>query len=67
MFLTTLTCCFSAEPELENEYQRLFNSLFKNADGYMEIIRLLSSHRDGYTRAKIVHELKISDKGHLSN
>ena len=56
---------FSAEPELENEYQRLFNSLFKNAEGYMEIIRLLSSHRDGYTRAEIAHELKISDNGHL--
>ena len=58
---------FSAEPELENEYQRLFNSLFKNADGYMEIIRLLSLHRDGYTRAEIAHELKIPDNGHLSN
>lgn len=56
---------FSAEPELENEYQRLFNSLFKNAEGYMEIIRLLSSHRDGYTRAEIARELKIADNGHL--
>ena len=52
------TLFFSAEPELENEYQRLFNSLFKNAESYMEIVRLLSTHRDGYTRTEIANELK---------
>ena len=57
---------FSAEAELENEFQRLFNSLFKNADAYMEIIRLLSTHRNGYTRIEIANELKIPDNGHLS-
>ena len=57
---------FSSEPELENEYQRLFRSLFKNADEYMEIIRLLSRHRDGYTRSEIAKELKIHDNGRLS-
>ena len=60
------TLFFSSEPELENEYQRLFRSLFKNADEYMEIIRLLSTHRDGYTRAEIARELKIHDNGRLS-
>ncbi len=59
------TLFFSSEPELENEYQRLFKSLFKNADTYMEIIRLLSTRRDGYTRAEIAGELKIADNGHL--
>ena len=59
------TLFFSSEPELENEYQRLFNSLFKNADSYMEIIRLLSSRRDGFTRAEIANALKINDNGHL--
>lgn len=59
------TLFFSSEPELENEYQRLFHSLFKNADEYMEIIRLLSTHRDGYTRAEIAKELKIHDNGRL--
>ncbi|MCH5319813.1 MAG: ATP-binding protein [Paramuribaculum sp.] len=57
---------FSSEPELENEYDRLFHSLFKNADSYMEIIRYLSSHRDGYTRTEIANGLKIPDNGHLS-
>lgn len=56
---------FSSEPELENEYQRLFKSLFKNADVYMEVIRVLSTRRDGYTRSEIAKELKIADNGHL--
>lgn len=60
------TLFFSAEPEMENEYQRLFKSLFKSADTYMEIIRILSTRRDGYTRAEIAKELKITDNGHLS-
>lgn len=58
---------FSSNPELENEYVRLFRSLFRNADGYMEIVRLLSSHRDGFTRKEIAEKLKISNNGHLSN
>jgi hypothetical protein len=58
---------FSSTPELENEYQRLFNSLFKNAESYMEIIRLLASRRDGFTRAEITQELKIADNGHLTD
>lgn len=57
---------FSKNPELENEFPRLFNSLFKNAGDYMEIIRLLSSSRDGFTRFEIVEKLKIADNGHLS-
>ena len=57
---------FSAEPELEDEYRRLFKSLFKNADAYMEIIRVLSTRRDGYTRAEIAKALGIADNGHLS-
>ncbi len=61
------TLFFSAEPELENEYQRLFNSLFKNAESYMEIVRLLSTRRDGYTRTEIASELNIPDNGHLSD
>jgi AAA+ ATPase superfamily predicted ATPase len=56
---------FAESPELENEYQRLFMSLFKNADDYMSIIRLLSTHRDGFTRTEIAEKLKIQNNGHL--
>ena len=58
---------FSAEPELEDEYPRLFNSLFKNAESYMEIVRLLSTRREGFTRLEIADELKVSDNGHLGD
>lgn len=58
---------FSSEAELENEYRLLFGSLFKNSDAYMEIIRLLASRRDGFTRSEIATALSIPDNGHLSN
>lgn len=58
---------FSQNPELENEYNRLFRSLFKNADGYMEIIRLLSTRKDGFTRKEIAEGLNVSNNGHLSD
>jgi hypothetical protein len=48
---------FSSESELEGEFQRLFKSLFKSANTYMEIIRLLSTHRDGFTRKEISEKL----------
>lgn len=56
---------FSPESELENEFRLLFGSLFRNADAYMEIIRLLAGRRDGYTRAEIATTLGIPDNGHL--
>ncbi len=61
------TLFFSANPELEDEYNRLFRSLFKNADGYMEIVRLLSTRKDGFTRKEIAEGLKIPNNGHLSD
>jgi len=60
------TLFFSQESEFENEFGLLFASLFKNADSYMEIIRLLSNKRDGYTRSEIAAALQIPDNGHLS-
>lgn len=58
---------FSEEAELNGEYQRLFKSLFRSADTYMEIIRLLSSHRDGYTRKEISEKLGLQDNGKLGD
>ena len=40
------TLFFSAEPELENEYQRLFKSLFKSADGIVTICEMKYSKDD---------------------
>ena len=58
---------FSSEAELEGEFQRLFKSLFKSADTYMEIIRLLSTNRDGFTRKEISEKLDVSDNGALGD
>ena len=60
------TLFFSQESEFENEFGLLFGSLFKNADSYMEIIRLLANKRDGYTRSEIASVLQIPDNGHFS-
>lgn len=61
------TLFFSAHPEMEDEYNRLFRSLFKNADGYMDIIRLLSTRRNGFTRKEIAEGLRGANNGHLSD
>ena len=58
---------FSTEAELEGEFQRLFKSLFKSANTYMEIIRLLSTNRDGFTRKEIAEKLDVSDNGALGD
>ena len=58
---------FSAEAELEGEFGRLFKSLFKSADTYMEIIRLLSTRKEGFTRKEISVTLKVSDNGALGD
>ena len=58
---------FSAEAELEGEFGRLFKSLFKSADTYMEIIRLLSTRKEGFTRKEIAVTLKVSDNGALGD
>lgn len=58
---------FSANPKMEDEYNRLFRSLFKNAEGYMNIVRLLSTRTDGFTRQEIADGLKTANNGHLSS
>jgi len=56
---------FSEDAELKGEFRRLFSSLFKNADPYMDILRVLSTRKYGYTRKEIAEVLKIPDNGHL--
>lgn len=56
---------FAEDAELKGEYRRLFTSLFKNADVYMDILRVLSTRKYGFTRKEIAEALKIPDNGHL--
>ena len=57
---------FSKQGELRNEYKRLFASLFKHPDPYMNIVQTLAQHRYGLTRNEIASTMKISDGGKLS-
>ena len=61
------TLFFSGDGELSREYRRLFSSLFRNPDGYIDIINLLSDNKQGLTRRQIAEQLKIADNGFLGN
>lgn len=47
---------FSENAPLRFEFQQLYSSLFKNADHYIQIIRVLSDHRSGMTRKEILED-----------
>lgn len=44
---------FRRNAQLRDEFAELYPSLFRNADRYISIIRLLSKRREGYTLAEI--------------
>lgn len=44
---------FSTSARLTGEFQELFNVLFKDADSYIAIVRLLASRREGMTRQEL--------------
>lgn len=58
---------FSENAELKKEYRRLFSSLFKNPQPYLEIISLLAKHPEGMTREEISVGLKTSNNGRLGD
>ncbi len=57
---------FSADAELDTEYQRLFKSLFKNPQPYLQIVQLLTEHKRGLTRNEISEKIGKETGGHLS-
>ena len=44
---------FNTSARLSGEFHELFNVLFKDADRYVEIARLLAGHREGLTRQEL--------------
>lgn len=52
--------------ELEDEFEELFPALFNNSEKYVQIVRLLSSRREGYTRQEIEQAIHVSG-GTLTN
>lgn len=58
---------FSENAEMAREYRRLFSSLFRNPQPYLDIISLLVKHPEGMTREEIAKSLEIDNNGRLGN
>ena len=58
---------FSENAELKKEYRRLFSSLFRNPQPYIDIISLLSKHPKGLAREDISRMLSTSNNGKLGD
>lgn len=57
---------FSRDAELRKEFARLFKSLFKSPQGYVDLIQLLAANKKGLTRKEISDKLKKDSGGHLT-
>jgi hypothetical protein len=53
--------CFSKDGVLVGEFNKLFKSLFSNADRYEKIVSALSSKREGFTIAEIAKKNRYSN------
>ncbi len=51
--------CFSETGLLKNEFNRLYNALFDNADNHVAIIRALASKQKGLSRNEIIKIAKV--------
>lgn len=58
---------FTEHGELRREYRRLFSSLFRYPQPYLDIIGLLSKHAKGMTREEMASSLGISNNGKLGD
>ena len=60
------TLVFSSNGQLHYEYNRLFKSLFRNAEKHYAIINALAKRKGGLTRKEIIADTKIGDGKHLT-
>lgn len=58
--------CFERNGYLRKEFDRLFVSLFDNANNHIEIIRALANKKIGVTREEIIAKTKFSNGGMLT-
>ena len=58
---------FSQDTQMRREFRRLFNTLYKKPDKYIDIIKTLSKSRNGMTREELASALKCANNGHLGN
>jgi AAA+ ATPase superfamily predicted ATPase len=57
---------FEPNAKLRLEFDRLYSSLFTNAEDCKKIVRLLAQRQQGYTRKEIVEQAKLTDGGGLT-
>ncbi len=57
---------FAPTAKLALEFDRLYSSLFTNAEDCKKIVRLLAKKRQGFTRKEIQEATRLSDGGGLS-
>ena len=57
---------FNPKAKLGDEFERLFNSVFDNAEGCMKIIRVLGQRHAGWTRDEIASKTEINPNGDFS-
>ena len=58
--------CFTKGGELCDEFDKLFRSLFRNADNYLAVINALSMVGKGMTRSDIIARTGLENNGNLS-
>ena len=57
---------FTKNAKLQNEFDRLFDSIFINPDAVKRIVKLLFTRNAGFTRKEIIEKLGTSDDGRLT-
>lgn len=57
---------FAEDGELHDEFQSLYNSLYKNAVNHIKIVTALATKGKGLTRQEILEKTKLSDNGKFS-
>lgn len=56
---------FGQDVKMRREFNRLFRTLYKNPNHYIDIIKVLSKSKTGLTREQIAKKLNCSNNGHL--
>jgi uncharacterized protein len=58
--------CFSKNGLLRDEFSRLYDALFANAENHIAAVRALSQSRQGLTRPDIIKNAQLSEGGNTS-
>ncbi|MCD6039641.1 MAG: hypothetical protein K0S27_1041 [Gammaproteobacteria bacterium] len=54
---------FKKDAPLPNEFNKLFESLFENADAYIELVALIAKRKKGARRADLKVQARLSSGG----